>query len=52
MRLLYLTARPGWLGGRSRDLVEERGFPPGTVRSTASVIGATGASAETLKSAP
>lgn len=39
-RPLYLTARPEWLVQRTRDFLEERGFPPGIIHTTTWELGA------------
>ncbi|MCC6556611.1 MAG: phosphatidylinositol transfer protein [Polyangiaceae bacterium] len=46
---LYMTARPEWLVGRTREFMEAYGFPPGVVHTTLGLTGATGASAATYK---
>jgi hypothetical protein len=46
---MYLTARPEWLVGRTREFVDTYGFPPGIVHTTLSLTGATGSSAATYK---
>ncbi|MFO0741667.1 MAG: phosphatidylinositol transfer protein [Labilithrix sp.] len=38
-RPLYLTARPEWLVGRTREFLDQHGFPPGIIHTTASLIG-------------
>ncbi len=48
-RPFYLTARPEWLGKRSRQFLEQRGFPPGIVHTTLSGLGALGDQAVTYK---
>jgi len=48
---MYLTARPEWLVGRTRQFVDTYGFPPGIVHTTLTLTGATGASAATYKTA-
>jgi hypothetical protein len=50
-RPFYLTARPEWLTGRTRDFLAERGFPPGVVHTTLSKIGALGSEATSYKTA-
>lgn len=50
-RVFYLTARPEWLGGRTREFVEDRGFPLGIVHTTLTTTGATGAEAQQFKTA-
>ncbi len=37
-RPLYLTARPEFLVGRTRELVASAGFPPGIVRTLTSIV--------------
>lgn len=49
-RPLYLTARPEFLVGRTREFVKVRGFPLGLVHTTFA-LGATGAAATTFKKA-
>lgn len=46
---IYLTARPEWLVGRTREFVETYNFPPGIVHTTLSLTGALGASAAAYK---
>lgn len=46
---MYLTARPEWLVGRTREFVDTYDFPPGIVHTTLGLTGATGASAATYK---
>ena len=48
---VYVTARPEWLTGRTRELVTHHELPPGIVHPTAGLTGATGAAATTYKSA-
>ena len=48
-RPLYLTARPEWLGGRTRKLLDEKGFPVGAAHTTLTYTGATGDSAVQYK---
>ena len=48
-RLLYLTARPEWLTGRTREFLSAAGFPPGIVETTAGGSGALGADAARFK---
>ncbi len=50
-RVMYMTARPHFLVGRTREFVETHGFPPGLVHTSLSLTGATGASAVQYKSA-
>lgn len=47
----YLTARPEFLGARTRAFLEERGLPPGLYHTTLSFTGATGNAAVDYKSA-
>lgn len=49
VRPVYLTARPEWLSGRTRSFLQNAGFPPGIVITTAGVTGATGESARQFK---
>jgi hypothetical protein len=46
----YLTARPEFLGARTRAFLHERGLPPGLYHTTLSLTGATGAAAVDYKS--
>jgi phosphatidate phosphatase PAH1 len=46
---MYLTARPEWLMGRTREFLDTNGFPHGIVHTTLSLTGATGAPAATFK---
>ncbi len=48
-RVMYLTARPQFLVGRTREFTETHGFPLGLVHTTLTFTGATGASAVTYK---
>lgn len=48
-RPMYLTARPEWLVQRTRDVLDENGFPPGIVHTTVGLTGATGSAAATFK---
>jgi hypothetical protein len=48
-RIFYLTARPEFLVDRTRDFLEEHGFPPGIVHTTLDTQGATGDAAITYK---
>jgi len=41
-RPMYLTARPEWLVQRTRDFLEEHGFPPGIIHTTAWELGPVG----------
>lgn len=47
-RPLYLTARPEFLVGRTREFVKTHGFPKGIVRTTLA-LGATGTAATSFK---
>jgi phosphatidate phosphatase PAH1 len=46
---MYVTARPEWLVGRTREFIDTYGFPPGVVHTTVTLTGATGSSAATYK---
>jgi len=46
----YMSARPAWLGQKTHDWLDLRGFPPGLVRVTNNFAGATGSAAATYKS--
>lgn len=46
----YLTARPEWLGARTRAFIEQRGLPPGLYHTTLSFDGALGSAAVEYKS--
>ena len=46
----YLTARPDWLGERTRQFLDARGFPPGIIHTTLTGVGAIGNSAANFKS--
>jgi hypothetical protein len=48
---MYLTARPDWLDGRSREFLEAYGYPPGIMHTTLEFLGATGDSATSYKTA-
>ncbi len=48
-RPLYLTARPEFLVGRTREFLAVHGFPPGIVHTTLGLTGALGAAAVTYK---
>lgn len=50
-RPMYLTARPEFLGARSRAFIEARGLPPGNIHTTLTSTGALGSAAVTYKSA-
>jgi hypothetical protein len=47
--VVYLTARPEWLTGRTRDFLKASGFPAGIVHTTLSETGALGPFATTFK---
>jgi phosphatidate phosphatase PAH1 len=51
LRPFYLTARPEWLDGRSREFLAADGYPPGVMHTTLDFLGATGAAAATYKTA-
>ena len=46
---VYLTARPEWLTGRTKEFLAKHGFPPGIVRTTTGLTGASGAAAAAFK---
>lgn len=46
---MYLTARPEWLVGRTREFVEIRGYPPGIIHTTLTFEGGLGDAAENYK---
>lgn len=48
-RALYLTARPEWLVGRTREFLDTRGFPRGLVHTTLGLTGALGSAASGFK---
>lgn len=48
-RPLYLTARPARVTGRTRELLDEAGFPPGVVRTSQSGLGVFGDGAVDFK---
>jgi phosphatidate phosphatase PAH1 len=50
-RPYYLTARPEWLTGRTREFLAEGGFPPGILETTTGGSGAVGADAGIFKKA-
>lgn len=50
-RIVYLTARPEWLTGRTREFLAARGFPTGTVRTSTSLTGVIGEAAAEFKQA-
>ena len=49
-RPFYLTARPEFLVGRTREFIDVHGFPPGLVHTT-TALGATGGAAVSFKQA-
>lgn len=49
-RRFYLTARPEWLGARTRDFLRQRGLPEGVVHTTLGFTGALGSAAADFKS--
>jgi hypothetical protein len=49
-RPVYLTARPEWLTGRTREFLKVHGFPPGIVHTTTGLTGALGGAAVDFKS--
>jgi phosphatidate phosphatase APP1 len=49
-RVVYLTARPEFLTGRTHDFLDVSGFPPGIVHTTTGMTGALGEAAATFKS--
>lgn len=48
--VVYLTARPEWLTGRTHEFLKAGGFPPGIVHTTTGETGALGSFAATFKS--
>ncbi|HSO34004.1 MAG TPA: phosphatidylinositol transfer protein, partial [Labilithrix sp.] len=48
--VVYLTARPEWLTGRTHEFLAASGFPPGIVHTTTGLTGALGGAAATFKS--
>ncbi len=51
-RPFYLTARPEWLVQRTRDFLDQHGYPQGIVHTSTSIFGAgSGASAAAFKTA-
>ncbi len=46
----YLTARPDWLGARTRETMDFYGFPPGIIHTTTGDTGALGGAAVEYKS--
>lgn len=49
--IFYLTARPEWLMPNTRAWLRDKGFPPGSIHTTNSPIGAQGDSAVAYKTA-
>ncbi len=49
--VFYLTARPEWLAASTHDWLTLRGFPRGIVHTTLGLTGATGAPAQSFKTA-
>lgn len=49
--IFYLTARPEWLMGNTRNWLADKGFPPGTIHTTTTTTGAQGEAAQKYKSA-
>ena len=47
---MYVTARPEWLLGRTREFVDHHGFPAGIIHTTTTKSGATGQEAIDYKS--
>ncbi len=47
----YLTARPEWFDGRTREWLSVRGFPRGVLHTSLAFGGATGTAAATFKTA-
>lgn len=47
--IFYMTARPEWLGARTRQFFEQYGFPRGIVHTTLTKSGALGSEAATYK---
>jgi hypothetical protein len=47
--VVYLTARPEWLNGRTHEFLTANGFPAGTVHTTTGLTGALGGAAATFK---
>ncbi|MRG93336.1 HAD family acid phosphatase [Polyangium spumosum] len=45
----YMTARPEWLGARTRAFLDQNGFPHGIVHTTLTKSGALGSEASTYK---
>lgn len=48
-RPFYMTARPDWLVGRTREFLSAHGLPPGIVHTTLTGTGALGSSAADFK---
>lgn len=48
-RPLYLTARPEWLTGRTREFLAKNGFPAGVIRTTTGLTGSNGEAARAFK---
>jgi hypothetical protein len=48
-RVFYLTARPEFLGQRTRDFLDQHGYPPGLVHTTLNTTGALGSAAHDFK---
>jgi len=48
-RVFYLTARPEFLVGRTREFLAQHGYPPGVVHTTLGPLGATGDAAHEYK---
>ncbi len=48
-QIFYLTARPEWLMPQTREWLKAKGFPPGTIHTTDSKIGAQGDAAKQYK---
>jgi hypothetical protein len=49
--IVYLTARPEWLTGRTHEFLQQAGFPPGVVHTTSGETGAINSFAAAFKSA-
>ena len=47
--VVYLTARPEWLTGRTHEFLRANGFPAGIVHTTTGLTGALGGAAATFK---
>lgn len=50
-RIMYLTARPEYLLGRTREFLDAHGFPQGIVHTTLTMTGTTGDGARAYKTA-